>query len=254
MFVMQRYLSRAELEKRGIHHFDNWAANYGEVVSALELAPSGQGYRLKERFAKFVNLPELMSLYRLVADIQTAEMLDLPVPKLLEGKPITVAVDPSPELSAYVEELAARSERIHNRLVTPDVDNMLCVTNDGRNAALDMRCVDPSMPDFPGGKVNTCVNNVYEIYKETESLRAAQMIFCDLSIPKGNGSFSVYEDIKGKLTALGVPETEIAFIHEAGTPEQKEKLFAAVRNGEVRVIIGSTQKMGTGTNCRATRS
>jgi len=281
LFTMQSYLQREELERLGINHFDNWAAAFGEVVSALELAPSGQGYRVRERFAKFVNLPELMAMFHKVADIQTAEMLDLPVPEIMGGKPAVIAVDPSPQLKEFAEKLVKRSEQIYKRLVKPEEDNMLCVTNDGRNAALDMRCINPSLPDYPDSKVNVCVRNVFDIYKETEDKKLAQMIFCDLSTPKGkfdlpikkdedgapmlgedgvpvidedalrNRPFTnIYDDIKAKLILMGVKPSEIAFVHDANTDEQKEKMFAAVRRGEIRVILGSTQKMGTGTNAQ----
>jgi hypothetical protein len=229
---------------------------------------------VRERFAKFVNLPELMAMFRKIADIQTADMLDLPVPAVMGGKPQTIAVEPSPELRAYTEHLVKRSKDIYDRKVKPHQDNMLCVTNDGRNAALDMRCIDPSADDFPGSKVNVCVRNVYDIYKETADKKLTQMIFSDLSTPKGklavpmkedenglpvidkealaaqNRPFCVYEDIKIKLIERGVPENEIAFIHDAATDDQKEKMFAAVRRGEIRIIIGSTQKMGAGTNAQ----
>ncbi len=250
LYTMQTYLQRKKLERLGFGHFDNWAANFGEVVSALELAPSGQSYRMKERFAKFVNLPELMNLYRCVADIQTAEMLKLPVPEIMSGKPITIAVDPTPEQKAYVESLVKRSQDIFEKKVRPEVDNMLCVTNDGRNAALDIRCVDPTAPDYPDSKVNTCVKKVLEIYNNTAEDRLTQMIFSDLSTPKGSNGFSVYDDMKAKFIAAGVPEKEIAFIHDAATNEQKEKIFSAVRSGEIRILLGSTQKMGAGTNCQ----
>jgi hypothetical protein len=250
MFTMQSYLQREELERLGLNHFDNWAAAFGEVVSALELAPSGQGFRVRDRFSKFVNLPELMNLFHLVADIQTADMLDLPVPKIMGGKPITVAVEPSPELKTDVDLLVKRAEQIYKGAVKPDVDNMLCVTSDGRNAALDMRCIYPDAPDFPGSKVNACVRYVFDIYKETEALKSAQMVFCDISTPKGGADFSVYDDIREKLIAMGVKPAEIAFIHDANTDEQKDKMFAAVRRGDIRVILGSTQKMGAGTNAQ----
>ena len=274
MYTVQTYLQRDELERLGLHHFDNWAAAFGEVVSALELAPSGQGYRVRERFAKFVNLPELMSLFRKVADIQTGDMLNLPVPAIMGGKPQTVPVPPSPEQKAYTELLVKRSKDIADRRVTPDIDNMLCVTNDGRKAALDLRCIDPTAVDFPDSKVNTCIQKVFEIYKETTEQKLTQMIFSDLSTPKGkfvipmiedeNGiyimdedalqarmnTFCVYEDIKIKLVKMGVPEDEIAFIHDATTDDQKEKMFAAVRRGDIRIILGSTQKMGAGTNAQ----
>ena len=250
LYTMQTYLQRDELEHMGLNHFDNWSADFGEVVAALELAPSGQGYRIKERFAKFVNLPELMKMYRKVADIQTAEMLKLPVPEVAGGKAVTISVDPSPELKAFTDKLVERAEKIHNREVQPEEDNMLCVTSDGRNAALDMRCVDPSAPDYPDSKVNTCVQKVFEIYKSTAENKLTQMIFSDLSTPKGGKQFSVYDDIKAKLIELGVKESEVTFIHDAKTDEQKEKMFSAVRRGDIRILIGSTQKMGAGTNCQ----
>ncbi|MDR1321179.1 MAG: DEAD/DEAH box helicase family protein [Gracilibacteraceae bacterium] len=249
-FTMQSYLQREELERLGLNHFDNWATAFGEVVSALELAPSGQGIRVRERFAKFVNLPELMTLFHLVADIQTADMLDLPVPDIMGGKPVTVAAEPSPELRKYTESLVERAERIQNGAVKPEVDNMLCVTSDGRNAALDMRCINAALPDFGGSKVNICVQTVFEIYQETAKDKSAQMIFCDISTPKGGAGFSVYDDIREKLTDMGAEPSEIAFIHDAKTDEQKEKMFAAVRRGDIRVILGSTQKMGAGTNAQ----
>jgi len=250
LYTMQTYLQRDELEHMGLNHFDNWSADFGEVVAALELAPSGQGYRIKERFAKFVNLPELMKMYRKVADIQTAEMLKLPVPEVAGGKAVTISVDPSPELKAFTDKLVERAEKIHNREVQPEEDNMLCVTSDGRNAALDMRCVDPTAPDYPDSKVNTCVQKVFEIYKSTAENKLTQMIFSDLSTPKGGKQFSIYDDIKAKLIELGVKESEVTFIHDAKTDEQKEKMFSAVRRGDIRILMGSTQKMGAGTNCQ----
>jgi N12 class adenine-specific DNA methylase len=250
LFTMQSYLQREELERLGLNHFDNWAATFGEVVSVLELAPSGQGFRIRDRFAKFVNLPELMGLFHLVADVQTADMLNLPVPKIMGGKPITVAVEPSPELRAYLEQLVKRAEDIQKGMVKPNEDNMLCVTSDGRNAALDMRCVNPALPDYEGGKVNACIRNVFEIYGETEAQKSAQMIFCDISTPKNGLRFSVYDDICDKLIRLGMKPEEIAFIHNANTDAQKEAMFAAVRCGKIRVILGSTSKMGAGTNAQ----
>ena len=247
---MQSYLQRDELERLGMNHFDNWAANFGEVVSALELAPSGQGYRVKDRFAKFVNLPELMALFYKVADVQTADMLKLPVPEIQGGKPITIAVEPSPELKEYTNKLVERAELVHRRAVPPEVDNMLVVTNDGRNAALDMRCIDPAMPDYPDSKVNVCIQKAFDIYKETANDKLTQIIFSDLSTPKNSRGFFVYEDIRTKLLSMGVKAGEIAFIHDYETDEQKEKLFSAVRRGEVRIVLGSTAKLGAGTNCQ----
>ena len=238
---------------------------YGEVVSTLELAPSGQGYRTKERFAKFVNLPELMTMFRKIADIQTSDMLDLNVHTVQGGKPTTIAVDPTPEQKAYTQHLVERAELIQQRKVKPEQDNMLCVTSDGRKAALDIRCIGVekananiaalaeaygttafpplTATDYPDSKVNVCVQNVYDIYSETSEQRLAQMIFCDLSTPKGGAAFSVYDDIRDKLIIMGVHESEIAFIHDANTNEQKEKMFAAVRNGDIWIILGSTSKM-----------
>ncbi|MDR2356556.1 MAG: DEAD/DEAH box helicase family protein [Oscillospiraceae bacterium] len=250
LFTMQSYLQREELARLGLNHFDNWASSFGEVVSALELAPSGQGFRVRERFAKFVNLPELMSLFRKAADIQTADMLDLPVPKIMGGKPVIVAAEPSPELREFVEKLAERAERIHRGMVKPDEDNMLCVTSDGRNAALDMRCIDPALPDYEGGKVNACVRSVFEIYRETEHTKSAQMIFCDISTPNSDGRFCIYDDIREKLERLGVKPDEIAYIHDANTDAQKEAMFSKVRSGQIRIMLGSTQKMGAGTNAQ----
>jgi len=216
----------------------------------LELAPSGQGYRVKDRFAKFVNLPELMALFYKVADVQTADMLKLPVPEIQGGKPITIAVEPSPELKEYTNKLVERAELVHRRAVPPEVDNMLVVTNDGRNAALDMRCIDPAMPDYPDSKVNVCIQKVFDIYKETTNDKLTQIIFSDLSTPKNGRGFSVYEYIRTKLLSMGVKAGEIAFIHDYETDEQKEKLFSAVRRGEVRIVLGSTAKLGAGTNCQ----
>lgn len=220
---------------------------YGETVMAIELAPDGSGYRAKTRFAKFSNIPEMMAMFRQVADIQTADMLNLPVPK---ANYHIVKVPASEIQKQLVQSFAERAEKIHAGLVSSDRDNMLLITNDGRKAALDQRLINPMLPDEPESKVNACVRNVYAIWKRTEEKRSAQMIFCDLSIPKGDGKFNVYDDIREKLIAKGIPPEEIAFIHTADTDAKKKELFAKVRAGQVRVLMGSTFKMGAGTNCQ----
>lgn len=245
MWVMQRFLQPKTLESYQVEMFDTWAGNFGESVTALELAPDGSGYRMQTRFARFVNLPELMAMFREVADIRTAEMLNLPVPKAVKE---TVTAKPTPELKAYVEKLVERAERIRNGAITPSVDNMLAVTNDGRKAALDMRLVDPCASDYEGSKVNLCAQKVHEIWLETQESRGTQIVFCDLSTPKADGSFSVYQDLRDKLVAMGVPSAEIAFIHDFDSDSAKEELFKSVREGRVRVLLGSTGKMGVGTN------
>ena len=228
-------------------HFDAWASTYGETVTAIELAPDGSGYRAKTRFAKFSNIPEMMAMFRQVADIQTADMLNLPVPKANYH----IVKDPASEIQKQlVQSFAERAEKIHAGLVSSDRDNMLLITNDGRKAALDQRLINPMLPDEPESKVNACVRNVYAIWKRTAEKRSAQMIFCDLSIPKGDGKFNVYDDIREKLIAKGIPPEEIAFIHTADTDAKKKELFAKVRAGQVRVLMGSTFKMGAGTNCQ----
>ena len=245
MYSVQRYLQYDTLAQNGLQHFDSWASTFGETVTALELAPEGTNYRAKTRFAKFHNLPELMQMFREVADIQTANMLKLPVPKVNYHN---IKTKPSEIQSEMVASLAKRAEKIRARLVEPQVDNMLKVTNDGRKLALDQRMIDPMLPDDPDSKVNACVDNVYRIWEEHEGTKAAQLIFCDLSTPKNDGTFNVYDDIREKLIARGVPAEQVRFIHEANTDAQKKELFAKVRSGEVRVLLGSTQKMGAGTN------
>lgn len=244
LWVMQRYLQHKTLEKLHIGSFDTWAANFGESVTALELSPEGSGYRMHTRFARFVNIPELMSIFREIADIQTEEMLDLPVPN---AKRETITAEPTPELKEYIKGLVKRAEDIRNGYVRPDVDNMLAVTNDGRKAALDIRMFDEAGEDFSGSKINLCVNRVFQIWQDTASFKGTQLIFSDLATPKPNG-FSAYTDIRAKLVALGVPEEEVAFIHDFDTDIQKATLFKSVREGRVRVLIGSTSKMGVGTN------
>lgn len=249
MFTMQRYLQMDVLRDNSIAHFDSWAGNFGETVTTLEIAPDGSGYRPRTRFARFVNLPELAQMFRRVADVQTADMLNLPVPKVVGGKPTTITAEATQELKDYVKSLVERAEKIRNGGVDPHDDNMLAVTNDGRKAALDMRLVDPEMPDSPGSKVNKLVDKVFSIWKETQKDKSTQLVFCDLSTPKKEGQgFSVYNDIKKKLIKLGVPEKEIAFIHDADSDAKKLRLFNNVNAGSVRILIGSTEKMGAGMN------
>jgi N12 class adenine-specific DNA methylase len=250
LYTIQRYLQYATLQKYDLQHFDSWAAMYGETVTAIELTPEGTGYRAKTRFARFNNLPELMAMFKLVADIKTADMLHLPVPEVQYHN---IAVKPSEIQKRMVESLGERAERIRGGGVSATVDNMLKVTNDGRKLALDQRMIDPLLPDEDGSKVNACVGEVYRIWSETAEQRSAQLLFCDLSTPKSDGSFNVYDDIRKKLIARGIPAEEIKFIHEADTEAKKQELFKKVRRGEVRVLIGSTAKMGAGTNVRATR-
>ena len=245
LYTIQRYLQYATLQKYDLQHFDSWAAMYGETVTAIELTPEGTGYRAKTRFARFNNLPELMAMFKLVADIKTADMLHLPVPEVQYHN---IAVKPSEIQKRMVESLGERAERIRGGGVSASVDNMLKVTNDGRKLALDQRMIDPLLPDEDGSKVNACVGEVYRIWSETAEQKSAQLLFCDLSTPKSDGSFNVYDDIRKKLIARGIPAEEIKFIHEADTEAKKQELFKKVRRGEVRVLIGSTAKMGAGTN------
>ena len=243
LYTMQRYLQHDALDKLGMNHFDAWAANFGETVTAMELAPEGTGYRARTRFSKFFNLPELMSIFKETADIKTADELKLPKPEVIYHNEVS---QPTEIQKALVKELSERASRVHARLVEPDEDNMLAITNDGRKLGLDQRVVNPLLPDEPGTKVNRCVDNVFKIWEDGADEKLTQLIFCDLSTP-GKG-FSVYEDIRSKLVARGVPENEIAFIHDANTDEKKKTLFAKVRSGQVRVLMGSTAKMGAGTN------
>ena len=244
LYTMQRYLQNDTLKKLGFSSFDAWASTFGNTVTALELAPEGKGFREKNRFSKFYNLPELMSIYREVADIQTADMIKLPVP---EYNIETVVAKPSDEQKAYVENCAERADRVRNRMVDPIEDNMLKITTDGRKLAVDQRLVDPTLPDYAGSKVNLCIDKVYNIWLDTCDTRSTQIIFCDLSTP-GNNKFNVYDDIKNKLIAKGIPANEIAFIHSCKTDAQKDVLFGKVRTGNVRILLGSTEKMGAGTN------
>ena len=247
MYVMMRYLQRGLLEKEGLLNFDSWASTFWESITAIELNPTGTGYRTKTRFARFYNLPELMSLFKMSADIQTADMLHLPVPELVGGKPTNVVLQPSEVQKRMVKGLADRAEKVRSGKVQPTEDNMLRITNDGRKLALDQRLMNPLLPDDPGSKANACVDKVYEIWEKTKEQRSTQMIFCDLSTPKEDG-FDVYNDVRDKLVAKGIPKEEVQFIHDADTETKKAELFGKVRNGTVRVLMGSTQKMGAGTN------
>ena len=245
LYSVQRYLQYDTLAQNGLQHFDSWASTFGETVTALELAPEGTNYRAKTKFAKFYNLPELMQMFREVADIQTADMLKLPVPKVNYHN---IKTKPSEIQTEMVASLAKRAEKVRARLVEPNIDNMLKITNDGRKLALDQRMIDPMLPDDPDSKVNACVDNVYRIWEEYADTKATQLVFCDLSTPKNDGTFNVYDDMREKLIARGIPAGQIRFIHEATTDAQKKELFGKVRSGEVRVLLGSTPKMGAGTN------
>ena len=247
LYTIQRYLQMGALQEQGFQHFDAWAANYGETVTAIELAPEGTGYRTKTCFSKFNNLPELISVFKNVADIQTADMLNLPVP---EAHYHNIALKPSEYQKEMVASLAERAEQVRNKQVDSSVDNMLLITNDGRKLALDQRLINPMLPADPESKAVKCAETVFDIWRRTAEKHSTQMIFCDLSTPKGDGVFSVYDDIRSKLVAMGVPENEIAYIHDAKTETQKKDLFAKVRTGQVRVLLGSTQRMGAGTNCQ----
>ena len=261
MYTMQKYLQYALLQEKELLHFDAWASTFGETVTAIELAPEGTGYRAKTRFAKFYNLPELMAMFKEVADIQTADMLNLPVPK---ANYHNIVLKPSEQQKEMVEALGKRAERVRNGMVDSSVDNMLLITNDGRKLALDQRLLNPMLPDSDTSKINACAENVFEIWQNTADQRSAQMVFCDLSTPgkeqpiemteNEQGTFemasfqNVYDDLREKLIARGIPAEEIAYIHTANTEVQKKELFGKVRSGQVRVLIGSTQKMGAGTN------
>ena len=240
-----RYLQYNTLQRLGLGHFDSWAASFGETQTAIELAPEGTGYRAKTRFAKFFNLPELIALFKESADIQTPDMLKLPVP---EADYENIVLKPSEYQQDMVQSLADRAEAVRDRKVQPNIDNMLKITNDGRKLALDQRLINDMLPDEENSKATTCVDKAFEIWEHTKEQKSAQLIFCDLSTPKGDGTFNVYEDIRDKLMAKGVPENEIAFIHNANTETRKAELFAKVRSGQVRFLLGSTAKMGAGTN------
>lgn len=248
MYTMQRYLQPEVLNKYGLQNFDDWASTFGEVTSNFELAPDGSGYRVKQRFNKFYNVPELMALFRQVADIQTPEMLNLPTPKLKNNEPIIIKAKASNELKEYVDSLVERSEKIKKGKVHPTIDNMLKITNDGRKGALDLRLIDENYGDIPNSKVNLAVENIFKIWDDTKEQKSTQLVFCDLSTPTNTDKFDVYNDIKNKLIEKGVPIDEIAFIHDADTDTKKENLFSDVRSGNVRILMGSTAKMGAGTN------
>ena len=245
LYTMQRYLQFNELEKNNLQHFDSWASTFGETVTAVELSPEGDKYRTKTRFSKFYNLPELMAMFKEVADIKTADMLDLKVP---EAEYETIVTMPTQEQKEVLKGISERADRVRDRRVEPEEDNMLKITNDGKKLALDQRLINPLLPDDPDSKVNVCVKNIYSIWDKTKGERSAQLIFSDMSTPKNDGTFNVYDDIKEKLLDMAVPEKEIAFIHDANTEKQKDELFSKVRKGNVRILLGSTQKMGTGTN------
>ena len=270
MYTMQRYLQYDTLKKQNMTHFDAWASTFGETTTAIELAPEGTGYRARTRFAKFFNLPELMNLFKEVADIKTADQLNLPRPTAHYE---TVVVKPSAYQQEMVQALSERAAAVHSGAVDPSVDNMLRITSDGRKLGLDQRLMNPFLPDDPGSKVNACVRNIVRIWREGAAEKLTQLVFCDLSTPRGKAAsekdaadadtlladetgsenFNVYDDIRAKLIAQGIPKEQIAFIHEANTEVRKKELFAKVRSGQVRVLLGSTAKMGAGTNVRATR-
>ena len=245
LYTMQRYLQYESLKKNNLEHFDSWASTFGETQSAFELSPEGTGYRVKTRFSKFYNLPELMSMFKEVSDIQTADMLNLPTP---EAHYEVIKTLPSEEQKEILKSLSERADDVRNRVVEPDEDNMLKITNDGKKLALDQRLINPLLPDNPDSKVNVCVKNVFAIWDKTKEDRSTQLLFSDMSTPKGDGEFNIYDDIREKLVAMGIPKEEIAFIHEANSDKQKDELFAKVRKGDVRILLGSTQKMGAGTN------
>lgn len=245
LYTIMRYLQYDTLQKLGFGHFDSWAAAFGETVTSVELSPEGTGYRAKTRFARFFNLPELISLFKECADIQTADMLELPVP---EAEYINEVLKPSEDQEKLVSSFADRAERVRNGMVDSREDNMLKITNDGRKCALDQRLIHDMLPDEEESKVNRCVKNVFAIWEKTAAERSTQLIFCDLSTPKNDGIFNVYQDVREKLTELGIPEEEVAFIHDAGTEAKKAELFAKVRSGKVRILLGSTPKLGAGTN------
>ncbi len=245
MYTMQKYLQYGTLKRHDLIHFDAWASTFGETVTAIELAPEGSGYRAKTRFAKFYNLPELMTMFKEVADIQTADMLNLPVP---DANYHNIVLKPSEHQKEMVASLSERAEKVRNRMVDSSTDNMLLITNDGRKLALDQRLINPMLPDSDTGKVAACADNVFEIWQRTADQRSTQMVFCDLSTPHNDGKFNVYDDLRDKLIAKGIPAEEIAFIHSANTETQKKEMFGKVRSGQIRVLLGSTQKMGAGTN------
>ncbi|EMW5898398.1 DEAD/DEAH box helicase family protein, partial [Enterococcus faecalis] len=245
LYTMQRYLQYDDLKARGLEHFDAWASTFGETENTFELSPEGTGYRQKTRFSKFYNLPELMSMFKEVADIKTSDMLNLPVP---EASFEVIKTKPTEEQKEILEAISDRADAVRNNQVEPTEDNMLKITNDGKKLALDQRLINPLLPDDPNSKVNVCVKNIFSIWDKTKESSSTQLVFSDMSTPKGDGEFNIYDDIRNKLVNMGIPKEEIAFIHEADTDKQKDELFSKVRKGEVRVLLGSTQKMGAGTN------
>ncbi|WP_435391137.1 helicase-related protein [Laedolimicola intestinihominis] len=245
LYTVMRYLQYSTLQQKKLTHFDSWASTFGETTTAIELAPEGTGYRARTRFAKFFNLPELMNMFKEVADIKTSDQLHLPVP---EAKFETVVVQPSEYQKDMVASLSERAADVHAGIVDPSVDNMLKITSDGRKLGLDQRLMNPLLPDDPDSKLNACVGNILRIWQDGQADKLTQLVFCDLSTPKNDGTFNVYDDVKTKLIANGVPAEEVAFIHDADTEAKKKDLFAKVRTGQVRVLLGSTQKMGAGTN------
>ncbi len=247
MFVMQRFLQPQELARIGLSYFDNWAANFGEIISSLEITPEGNGYRMRQRFAKFHNIPELMSMFKLVADIQTADMLDLPTPEIEGGKPTVIAVEATPYQKMIMDSFVERAEKIRSREVEPSVDNMLKLTGEARLMAIDPRLVYEDAPNDPNTKLNRCIEDAYATWEETEEKRLTQLVFCDSGTPKP-GKFNVYDEFKRVLMEKGVPENEIAFVHDAKTEAQRDTMFEKVRQGEIRIILGSTSKLGTGVN------
>lgn len=245
LYTMQRYLQYSALESKGLQHFDAWASTFGETVAAMELAPEGSGYRMKTRFAKFFNLPELIAMFKEIADIQTSDMLNLPVPEVEYHNEIA---EPSQFQKDMIADLGERAEKVRSGSVDSHIDNMLKITNDGRKLALDQRMINPLLPDDEKSKVSECANRVFEIWQSTAEKKSTQLVFCDLSTPKNDGSFSVYDSVREKLLAKGVPDDEIAFIHNADSEVKKKNLFSKVRGGDVRILLGSTSKMGAGTN------
>ncbi|HGI5191342.1 TPA: helicase-related protein [Streptococcus agalactiae] len=245
LYTMQRYLQYDDLKTRGLEHFDAWASTFGETENTFELSPEGTGYRQKTRFSKFYNLPELMSMFKEVADIKTSDMLNLPVP---EANFEVIKTKPTEEQKEILEAISERADAVRNNQVEPTEDNMLKITNDGKKLALDQRLINPLLPDDHNSKVNVCVKNIFSIWDKTREKSSTQLVFSDMSTPKGDGEFNIYDDIRNKLVNKGIPKEEIAFIHEADTDKQKDELFSKVRRGEVRVLLGSTQKMGAGTN------
>ena len=247
-FTIQRYLQYDRLQEMGMGTFDSWASRFGETVTALELAPEGTGYRARTRFSRFFNLPELMAIFKEVADIKTSDQLNLPVP---EVEYHTEVCKPTEHQKSLVKELSRRAEKVHNGSVDAHIDNMLKITSDGRKLGLDQRIINPALPDEAGTKVNQCVSNILRHWRDGEADRLTQLVFSDISTPTaGKGGFNIYDDIRKKLIAAGMPPEQIAFIHDADSDTKKKELFARVRSGQVRVLIGSTQKMGAGTNCQ----